>query len=396
MRKLILITFAVFVAFACSKKSQEGGFVISGTLSGITDGKVILQPLEPDLNAKADTAIITKGTFEFRGKLAEPDVYVLSVDGRESKLMFFLENSKITIKGSADSLAKAEVKGSASNNDQKLFRSMVDSLQKVYSVESIVKEYNMSNDARKVEIRAVFNKFQNKADSLQKTFIKRHPKSYFSAYALRNISYSLTTVQLDEMIKGFDASLQNYKYIRILKERIKKLKAVEIGKIAPDFTLNDKDGNPVKLSEQYAKSQYLLVDFWASWCGPCRAENPAVVAAFNKFNSRGFNIVGVSLDENRDMWIQAIEKDGLTWTHVSDLKGWKSSIAQLYAVTAIPSNFLVDKTGTIIAINLRGEELNQKLQELMYSAHRSYDKSAPATGTATSTTPAAEPTTAPK
>ncbi len=370
MRKIIFIVFAVFAVIACNRKSQEGGFVITGTLGGIADGKIILQPLLPDQYSKADTVVISKGTFEFRGNVTEPDVYVLSVEGKENRLMFFLENSNITIKGDADQLDKAVIKGSSSNDDQLAFKKKIDELQKSYNVELIVKEYNMADESRKGQIRALFDKFQNKADSLQKTFIQNHTHSYFAAYALNNISYSLTTKELSGMVNAFAPELQEYKYIRLLKERLQKLRAVEVGRYAPDFTLNDKDGKAVRLSSECAKSEYLLVDFWASWCGPCRAENPSVVAAFNRFNSRGFNIISVSLDESRDMWLQAIAKDGLNWTHVSDLRGWKSPVVQLYAVSAIPSNFLVNKTGTIVAVNLRGDELVNKLQELLHSGRR--------------------------
>jgi peroxiredoxin len=141
------------------------------------------------------------------------------------------------------------------------------------------------------------------------------------------------------------------------------LRNVAIGKTAPEIVLNDTAGKSVKLSS--LKGKYVLVDFWASWCGPCRAENPNVVKAYKKYNEKGFTVFGVSLDENREKWLAAIKKDGLTWSHVSDLKGWANVAAKQYAVMGIPANFLLDKEGKIIASNLRSEDLGKKLEEVL-------------------------------
>jgi len=150
-----------------------------------------------------------------------------------------------------------------------------------------------------------------------------------------------------------------------LKERIVKLRAVAIGQIAPDFVQNDKDGNPVKLSDIYSQNEYTLVDFWAAWCGPCRQENPNVVAVFNDYKGKGFGVFGVSLDQDRDRWLKAIEDDKLTWPHVSDLKFWQNEAATLYGISSIPANILVDKSGKIIARNLRAQGLRDKVAELL-------------------------------
>jgi peroxiredoxin len=150
-----------------------------------------------------------------------------------------------------------------------------------------------------------------------------------------------------------------------LKDRVAKLKLVAIGQIAPDFTMTDTAGNPIKLSDIYSKNKYTLIDFWASWCGPCRRENPNVVAVFNDYKAKGFGVFGVSLDSDKAKWEKAIADDKLTWTHVSDLKKWKNEAAALYSVNSIPANLLVDKTGKIIGRNLREEKLREKIVELL-------------------------------
>jgi peroxiredoxin len=170
--------------------------------------------------------------------------------------------------------------------------------------------------------------------------------------------------EIETYINAMDTAVVNTETIRNLKTRVEKMKAVAIGQKAPDFSLNDPEGNPVSLYSKVG-SKLLLVDFWAAWCGPCRQENPNVVKIFNEFNKKGFDVFGVSLDRTKDDWVKAIANDKLAWTHVSDLQYWNSAAAQMYGVSAIPANFLLDENGVIIGRNLRGETLYNKVKEVL-------------------------------
>lgn len=189
-------------------------------------------------------------------------------------------------------------------------------------------------------------------------------KSIVSAYLIMTNNYYLELAELDTITSNFDNSIKQTKYVELLLDRISNLYKVSIGSSFTDFTLNDTTGNPIALSSLIGEN-YLLIDFWASWCGPCRRENPNIVAVYNDYNSKGFDIIGVSLDTDKNNWIKAIEKDSLTWSHVSDLQGWNSAAGKLYAVNAIPHSVILNENGTIVAKNLRGEELRDKIAELL-------------------------------
>jgi len=169
--------------------------------------------------------------------------------------------------------------------------------------------------------------------------------------------------ELEPLYSGLDPKMKDSYFGKKIKVALETAKTTAIGSAAPDFTLNDVNGKPVSLAS--FKGKYTLVDFWASWCGPCRQENPNVVKAYNTYKAKGFEILGVSLDDKKENWEKAIQQDNLGWKHVSDLKGWQSSAAALYDVKGIPMNFLLDKDGKIIAKNLRGEDLVKKLSEVL-------------------------------
>ncbi|MCL3778909.1 AhpC/TSA family protein [Prolixibacteraceae bacterium JC049] len=357
MRKLIILFAVLVVAVSCEKSP----FILKGTIDGMTEGKVILSKYKGE--AESDTAIIVDGKFEFKGDI-QPDQYTIAIEGKKAKALFFLENGIVTFKGHADSLFKAELVGSKLNDQNEALKAEVEALQKKYEIEKLGKEYRSASPERKKELLEVYNKFKAEASKIDDDFIAANPASIITVYKLRMKAYEMSVEQKEAAIAKVDTSLHSHPIIVSIQERIQKEKAVQVGKIAPDFTMNDAEGNPIKLSDLYKKHKFLLIDFWASWCGPCRHENPNVVKAYKKYNKKGFSVFGVSLDQNKERWLEAIEKDGLTWEHVSDLKGWKNAAANLYAVNGIPANFLVDNTGKILAKGLREQALLDKIEEL--------------------------------
>jgi len=196
-----------------------------------------------------------------------------------------------------------------------------------------------------------------------KNFVKEHPTSIVSAYVTEEqLAPQIDEVELEAIVNKFPPEISSSEYVVKLKEKIEDQKRISVGIIAPDFTMNDPEGKPIQLSS--LRGQVVLLDFWASWCMPCRQENPNVVKLYQQYHSKGFEILGVSLDRAKENWLKAIQEDKLTWLHVSDLKFWQCAAAKLYAVTVIPQSILIDKDGKIIAKGLRGEAMAKKLAEL--------------------------------
>jgi peroxiredoxin len=335
MKKLSVLPLlvALLLTTACKNASAPATYTVSGEIN-LDSGVIYLQNFHNKMFAVTDSAVISNGTFSFTGSLERPDLFGLTLDREEtfSPIFIFLENSNIHVKIDAKDTRSAEISGSQTNDLYTSYRQAVHTEGENFRIDS---------------------------------FIAANPASVVSAYILyREYSYRLDREDIIRYVELLDSSLYDTQYVQVLNDLSALLEHIAVGKPAPGFSLPDPDGHTVSLSDHLGRG-YVLLDFWASWCGPCRRENPHIVKAYHTYKDRGFDVFSVSLDRTKEAWIRGIEEDSLAWTHVSDLLFWNSAPAAQYGVRAIPANFLIDKNGIIVARNLRGEELESTLAELL-------------------------------
>lgn len=374
--KIITFLFALAICSPFTLMAQHG-FLIQGKMSPAINSKKVYLSYYNDGTEFRDSTLIKKGTFSFKGNLKYPlQAWLFLEQNKDDKLTpeeylyFYLENAKISIK-SPKSLADAVVSGSRSNTEnnelaalRSPYRKVADSVMSVYnSWTAEQKKDTLLTKALAIPMRAT----QRGYDSVSRVFIANHPNSYIALYVFKEIElgYNFNPDTAERRFTHFSKELRESSLGDELVKVIDKGKKTDVGVMAVDFSQPDTSGREVKLSD--FRGQYVLVDFWASWCKPCRAENPNLLKAYNKFKSKKFTILGVSLDDadGRRAWLNAVIQDGMPWTQVSELKGFKSKAAVDYAVQAIPSNYLISPEGKIIARNLRGEELDKKLGEIL-------------------------------
>lgn len=364
MKKIIYLFTLTIIIAACSSETR---YVVKGKIEGSDSITFYLQKREAGKIVSIDSAVSRKGTFTFKGgSVSYPQLVQLVAGDTRKRTSFYLENSVIKVTGTLDSLFKAKISGSKTHDEYKSFVESNKLLSDIYA--KIYSEYQEATQAGNSVLLA---EIERRADSVQtemlknqKNFVMNNPSSYVTPSILGSISYQMEAGELETILSKLDTAIASLPQIVSLKERVVIMKAVAIGRKAPDFTMNDVNGNPVSLSSKVG-SKLLLIDFWAAWCGPCRKENPHIVKVYNEFNKKGFDIFGVSLDQKKEDWVKAIADDKLTWTHVSDLQYWSNAAAKTYAVSSIPASFLLDETGTIIARNLRGDDLYNKVKEVL-------------------------------
>lgn len=371
MKKIALIVFTVLLVIACKKEGYE--VVVSAT--GVENGQKAYLETQGDLGAVAlDTAVVENGKFKFEGKLKDGiELAFVRIETLNGTIPMILENGTITIEVNKDTIQKSKIGGTEQNDT---FQSYNDETKVIYDKMAKFQELNQQKmmEAQQAQdtvtvnsLMKDFGKFQEDMNEQSKKFIEKNPKSLVSSLLVENflMRNSLKLEEVKVLYEKLDESLFTTKSGKNVKKLYESLSAVNIGSMAPDFSAPSPDGKTISLKESMGK--VTLIDFWASWCAPCRQENPSVVAMYNELHEKGLNIIGVSLDKfgDDDKWKEAIAKDGLIWNQVSNLKQWEDPIAVQYNVKSIPATFLLDASGKIVAKDLRGEELKAKVKELL-------------------------------
>ncbi len=388
MKKVLLILLAAAAVVSC-KNVGENEFIISGEAKGVADGTdVYLNRQDTMRVVHVDTVKVKDGKFQFEGKVTAPDLNFIEMKDVKTgkpingRFTFVMESGEIEIEINKDTLGKSKVSGTYSNEklaDYTQAYTKIDKKMQAFQKANM----NKWNEAMAKQDTAARNalikenkKFVDQIKKLSLDHVEKNPKSFISIYLLME-HFPRTKADADKelpkikkLYEALDPEIKKHWVARKLRQSIKMLEATptaketpKVGAVAPDFTAPSPDGKPVSLKQSMGK--VTLVDFWASWCGPCRKESPNVVALYNEFHAKGLNIIGVSLDADAAKWKEAIAADKLAWTHVSNLKQWKEPIALQYNVQSIPATFLLDSKGVIVATNLESDELKAKVASLL-------------------------------
>ncbi|MCL6523207.1 MAG: AhpC/TSA family protein [Thermoflavifilum sp.] len=362
----IVLTFGLTPALAQTSNSRlSPNCIVTGNITG-AEGKAVYVFTDTS-NSPVDSSHIVQSHFRFQLPVDSTRLFGFFLEGQRTPLITLLSpGAKIQIDGAASDFANARVKGAP---EAEAMQAYVDAFRplgkRAEALNQAIQQMQANSDTSKIQpLRDQVNQFNADVVRTGLDFIHQHPNSVASVLILMNeLRERIPPHELQQAFETLTPTIQASHYGRAAQAYIQSALLTAEGSIAPDFTLPDTNGVPVKLSS--FRGKYVLIDFWASWCGPCRIESPYVVEAYQKFKDKNFTILGVSLDYDRDRWLKAIHDDHLEWTQVSDLKYWQNAAAVQYQVESIPANFLLDPEGRIIAKNLRGEELTATLAQIL-------------------------------
>ena len=370
MKKLFAISLGALLISACN--SEPKGYVLSGTITGEPEnGTQIFLKTTDSLNqlVDIDTTAVQDGLFSFSGNQVEPKMYYLFVDKMRGNVPVIVENGTIDVEFQKDSIGYAKLKGTEQNE---VFMDFLEESrrfsERAQSMQNDMRTAAQQQDTATVAaLREEFMEFQEDAKNFNLDFATSHPDAYISVLVIGNLlaTKSATIDEIKSMFEALSPEMKETEPAKKIAEQLENLKSTEVGATAPDFSAPTPSGDVLALSDVTSNAKLTLIDFWAAWCRPCRAENPNIVSVYKKYHEKGFDVLGVSLDTQAEQWTGAIEADGLEWNHISNLQRFQDPIARLYNINAIPAAFLLDENGVIVARDLRGPALEEKVAEIL-------------------------------
>ena len=358
-KNLLLMLAAAFIMTACN---QQKTFNVNVSLANGNDKTVYLQKYVDNAPVIIDSAVITDEKAVLSAPIDNPQLlYALKIKGQRGSMPFFADNKDVTFVGDLNNPQAVEIMGSESQSELDAYNDQLNQFDlQIRDLYAAMQQAFSKNDSILVDsLNQVGTALMEQQDSFRDDYIKAHPESFVTHYILDGVKQDYPLDQLKDLMAGFTTESV---YRDHLNDYVAKQERLEVGQPFIDFTLQTKDGENVTLSEKIGQNKLTLVDFWASWCGPCRHENPVVKAAYEQFHELGFDVVGVSVDQDEAAWLKAVEEDELPWTQVRDSE---NKASEDYMIYYIPSNFLFDQNGTMVAKGLRGEDLTAKLAELL-------------------------------
>ena len=361
MKKQLLFFFALALGLsACNQK--ENDFKVNVSLKNGNDQTVYLQKYVDNTPVTIDSAVIANEMATLTAPKDNPQIlYALKIKGKRGSMPFFADNKDVAFVGDMNNPQDVEIMASETQTELDAYNNQLEAFEsQISELYAVMNEAFSNNDSIMMDsLNKVGTALMEQQDSFRDDYIKAHPDSFVTHYILDGVKQDYPLNELKDLVGSFTTESI---YKDDLNDYITKLERLEVGQPFIDFTLMTKDNTELVLSEIIAQNKLTLVDFWASWCGPCRRENPVVKAAYEQYHELGFDVIGVSVDQDEAAWLQAVEEDQLPWTHVRDTE---NTVSEDYMIYYIPSNFLFDQDGNMVAKGLRGEDLAAKLAELL-------------------------------